>query len=110
MRDKVRLGVLNAYYGGMLTEHQKEIMRLHCDCDMSLAEIAEITGASRQAVREAIVRSADKLTEWEEKLGLTRKVQVLADRLERTIEGMDGKATEDVKRELAELLNGIKEI
>ena len=108
--DKVYCGELNAYYGGMLTEHQSEILRLYYDCDMSLSEIAEINGTSRQAVREGIVRSTEKLRLYEEKLGLIRKVKDLSDSLKKIIDEMDEQENPDVKQKLISLLEGIKEI
>lgn len=110
MRDNVYYGTLNAYYGSMLTAHQREIMRLYYDCDMSLAEISESLGVSRQAVREIIVRSVAKLTEWEQKLGLISKVQAIADSLEKTIEQADKNSVEEIKNSLRELLAEIREI
>lgn len=47
MRDKINDAILFAYYGGLLNPHQREIMRLYYDCDMSLAEIGEETGITR---------------------------------------------------------------
>lgn len=110
MRDNIYCGMLNAYYGSMLTEHQRKIMRLYYDCDMSLAEISEFNGTSRQAVREIIVRSTAKLTEWEEKLGLIKKVQSIADKLEKIIGRVGSEQTEKIKDDLTALLNEIKEI
>ena len=108
--DKVFGGELNAYYGGMLTEHQSEVLRMYYDCDMSLAEIAEINGTSRQAVREGIVRSTEKLRVYEEKLGLIHKVKSLSESLGRIIKDMDDASKEELKKELIELLDGLKEI
>ena len=108
--DKVYCGELNAYYGAMLNEHQSEILRLYYDCDMSLSEIAEIYGTSRQAVREGIVRSTEKLRVYEEKLGLIHKVKSLSESLGRIIKDMDDASKEEIKKELRELLDGIKEI
>lgn len=108
--DKVVCGELNAYYGGLLNEHQSEILRLYYDCDMSLSEIAEIYGTSRQAVREGIVRSTEKLRSYEEKLGLIDKVKSLSVSLAHIIDAIDEEDKEDIKRKLTDLLNGIKEI
>ena len=108
--DKVYCGRLNAYYGSMLTEHQSEILRLYYDCDMSLAEIAEVTGTSRQAVREAIVRSTDKLEIWEQKLNLIKKVDSISAELNKIIASIDSVDKAEVKAKLCSLLDEIKEI
>ena len=108
--DKVYCGRLNAYYGSMLTEHQSEILRQYYDCDMSLAEIAEGTGISRQAVREAIVRSTEKLETWESKLNLIKKVDEISAELKDIIASVDEVDKSDVKERLALLLKDVKEI
>lgn len=108
--DKVYCGELNAYYGTMLTDHQSEILRLYYDCDMSLAEIAEIYGTSRQAVREGIVRSTEKLRSYEEKLGLIQKVKTLSDSVKRIIDAVDAEDGASIKSRLIALEKQIKEI
>ncbi len=110
MKDKVVVGTLNAYYGSMLTEHQREIVRLYCDCDMSLGEIGELFDISRQGVREILVRATDKLESWENKLGLVKKVQSIAGSLDIIIDGMDNISKEETKSRLKSLLSDIKEI
>ncbi len=110
MTDKVYGGLLNAYYGSMLNEHQRELMRLYYDCDMSLAEISEIKDVTRQAVRDILARSTAKLASWEAKLGLIGKVQRIADSLERIIETADETPGKMLKKDLEALLEEIKEI
>ena len=78
---KVELAWLAAFYGGLLTGKEREALSLHCEEDMSLAEIAQATGVSRQGVHETLARAANKLTGMEEKLHL-------ADRFRRMEEGL----------------------
>lgn len=108
MRDKIYDGLLFAYYGGLLNEHQREILRLYYDCDMSLSEIGDLMGITRQGVREVIVRSMTKFEKYESKLGLVAKIRnVIAD-LEEIIKGMA--CTDNEINKLKKLLNTIKEI
>ena len=69
LKKKVDLAFLSAFYGGMLTDRQRRILSLHCEEDLSLAEIAEETGCSRQAVHESLARASAKLVEMEAALG-----------------------------------------
>ncbi|MBR1746635.1 MAG: RNA polymerase subunit sigma-70 [Clostridia bacterium] len=108
--DKIYCGELNAYYGSVLNDHQREVLRLYYDCDMSLAEIAELYGTSRQAVREGIARSTEKLRQYEEKLGLIKKVKSLSGRLEHIIKVIDNEEKAEIKSKLSALLKDIKEI
>ena len=61
------------YYGDLLTEKQKEYYDLHYNSDLSLFEIAEMNGTSRQAVWDIIRRAEQTLREIEEKTGLVAR-------------------------------------
>lgn len=71
--ERYNVSLLNDYYGNLLTEHQRDMIRLYYDCDVSLNEIAEEYGISRQAVRDAIVRGEKTLNELESKLSLAKR-------------------------------------
>lgn len=71
MLDKIlEIGALLDFYGALLTEKQRRSLELHFMCDLSLSEIADELGVSRQAVYDMIHRSEQVLTEYEQKLGL----------------------------------------
>ncbi len=61
------------HYGAMLTEHQREIVTCYYFDDLSLAEIAENEGITRQAVRDIIKRSILQLEDMEHKLGFVAR-------------------------------------
>jgi len=73
VKKNLQISELNDLYGALLTEHQSDVLRSYYDYDLSLAEIAENTGVSRQAVRDAIVKAEEQLAFFEEKLGLLGK-------------------------------------
>ncbi len=60
-------------YNQLLTENQREITNLYFNCDLSLAEIAEQRGVSRQSVSDCLQKSRKQLEEYEERLGFFRK-------------------------------------
>ncbi len=60
------------YYGAALTERQQELLTFYYDDDLSLFEIAENTGISRQGVRDAIKRGEAELLRLEDALGLAK--------------------------------------
>lgn len=68
-----RMAMLFDFYGDLLTERQKEFYDLYYNDDLSLAEIAENYGITRQGVRDNIVRAERTLEEIEEKTGLIRR-------------------------------------
>ena len=63
MREKsVRTDLLLDFYGNLLTPNYND--------DLTLAEIAEAEGISRQGVHDTVKRAEKQLEEYEEKLGL----------------------------------------
>ena len=68
-----RMTMLFDFYGEILTDRQKEFFDLYYNEDLSLAEIAENYGISRQGVRDVIVRAEGIMQEIEDKTGLIRR-------------------------------------
>ena len=68
-----RMALLFDFYGDLLTDRQKEFFDLYYNEDLSLAEIAENYGITRQGVRDVIVRAESTLTEVEDKTGIIRR-------------------------------------
>ncbi len=65
--------VLLDFYGDLLTEKQARALELYYNEDLSLAEIAEPLGISRQGVRDSIKRGEKQLYEFENTLGLAKR-------------------------------------
>ena len=62
--------VLLDYYGSLLTERQRDLLTSYYDEDLSLSEISENTGISRQGIRDAIKRGEAELDRLEDSLGI----------------------------------------
>lgn len=73
MAKDLQISFLLDFYGDMLTEKQREMITLYYNDDLSLAEIAEDQGITRQGVRDAIKRAEQQLTDMEACLGLARR-------------------------------------
>ena len=69
----VRMGLLNDFYGQLLTPKQQRCIQLYYEADLSLAETAERFGSTRQAVYDLLKRTERLLEEYESKLGLLEK-------------------------------------
>ncbi len=69
----VELSLLYDFYGALLKEQKREIFEDYVLNDLSLGEIAEDRGISRQGVHDSIKRCSRELFEYEEKLGLIAK-------------------------------------
>ncbi len=70
----LQLTVLFDLYGELLTKAQNQMFDYYYNDDLSLAEIAENTGITRQGVRDSIKRAEDALLGFEQKLGLAEKL------------------------------------
>ncbi len=93
----VERGILYDFYGELLTSHQKKIYEALVYNDMSLSEIAGEYDISRQAAHDLIKRCDRLLENYESKLHLVNKFQIIKNRVEEI-----GQLTEDVKiRQLA---------
>ena len=60
-------------YGGMLTEKQQEYLDMRYNQDMSLSEIAQAQGVSRQAVFDNLTRTEALLRRMEENIGCVKR-------------------------------------
>lgn len=81
MEKNLRYSALLSIYGALLTDKQLDTMEYYYDEDLSLGEIAENTGISRQGVRDFIKRGEEMLDLYEEKIGLYEKMKYI-DRIE----------------------------
>lgn len=70
-----RMTMLYDFYGELLTDRQKEFFDLYYNEDLSLAEIAENAGISRQGVRDVIVRAEAVMQEVEDKTGIIKRFE-----------------------------------
>ena len=73
MEKDFRYVELFELYQSLLTKRQRELFSSHYLFDLSLAEIAEPEGNSRQSVYAAIKKVKQKLDEYEKDLGLYKK-------------------------------------
>ena len=75
MVDEIaRASLLYDFYGALLTERQREVMALYHEENLSLSEIAQEYGISRQAVHDTLKKAEQALEEYEAKLGLIDKL------------------------------------
>jgi len=71
------ISLLLDFYGDILSARRREIIEMYYNEDLSLSEIAEITGISRQGVRDSIKKSEKELLQIEESLGLVERFRKL---------------------------------
>ena len=82
MAKNLEISLLFDFYGDMLTEKQRDVVELYYNDDLSLSEIAENEGITRQGVRDSIKRAEAQLLEMEERLGLAKRFREMRDGFE----------------------------
>lgn len=75
MEERVLISLLLDFYGPLLTDKQRMSLQLHHEDDMSLREIAEELGVSRQAVHDNLQRARHILNDYESKLHLVAQYE-----------------------------------
>lgn len=78
----LEISYLLDFYGEMLTQKQYNFLDLYYNEDLSLSEIAENEGITRQGVRDSIKRAENQLFDMEKKLGLAGRFNELKDGLD----------------------------
>ncbi len=73
----MKISLLLDFYGDILSERRRSIIDMYYNEDLSLSEIAEETGISRQGVRDSVKKSESELEELEAKLGLAERFKNL---------------------------------
>lgn len=71
--DALEMTLLLDYYGGMLTDKQRDCFDMRYNQDLSLGEIGEALGVSRQAVCDNLTRTEALLRRMEENIGCVRR-------------------------------------
>ena len=86
MAKNLEISFLLDFYGDLLTSKQREVIEYYYNDDLSLAEIADNEGITRQGVRDSIKRAEAQLLEMEQRLGLAKRFREMNTGLERVIE------------------------
>ena len=81
MEEIVELSLLFDFYGEMLGDHKKQIFEDYVLNDLSLAEIADEEGISRQGVHDIVKRCTKQLKDYEAALHLVEKFQNMKKKL-----------------------------
>lgn len=80
--ERVQTAILIKYYGELLTEKQKNILSMYVDNNLSLAEVSEEIGISRQAVKDALDNALQTLKTTEDKLKFIQRDEKIKEYIE----------------------------
>lgn len=113
MERIVQQGLLYDFYGELLTEHQRHVYEEVVFHDLSLSEIAQEQGISRQGVHDLIKRCDRILMEYERKLRLVEKfrsTKELAEKIQDLLDAYEQKEDRAVLGQIRQIVGKIKEI
>ena len=101
----LKIGFLLDFYGDILKDRRRDALDFYYNNDMSLSEIAEEMGISRQGVRDLIKKAEEELFFYEERLGLAKKFESAQKHAERALTLCESNAdTREIEDEIRLLL------
>ena len=111
LREALTLARYFDSYGALFDEHQRESFEDYICNDMSLAEIADREGMTRQGVSDLVKRISRKLHEYEESLHLSERTEQ-AERIVSELQNriMQYEAPDTVRTEMKELLRQLMNV
>ncbi len=92
-------------YGALLTEKQRETLEFYYNDDLSLSEISEETGITRQGVMNCVKKCEQRLSELEDTLGLVHRFTELKADIEKLESLIDEKSNDEVKNLIIDIKN-----
>ena len=108
MEKKIEISMLWQIYGALLTEKQKEYIDYYYNEDLSLAEIAQNDGITRQGVRDIIKKGEKKLFEYEEKLMFMKRMLNQEKRIEKALSELTKIQKDSSDKQVVSVLESIK--
>lgn len=108
MAKDLSITILMDFYGGMLTDKRFDVLDMYYNSDMSLAEIADEIGISRQGVRDAIKHGEKQLGELEENLGLAKRFMNIKNKLEKIKSIVNSVNEFDGRNEINKIITSIE--
>ena len=107
----LRYGILLDFYAELLDEHTRTVMKAYYEDDLSLAEVANGIGISRQGVRHIIKKGEEQIEFYESKLNLSSHYDSLSaayEKINAVTEQMDNGDYDTARKTLAEVANLIQ--
>ena len=89
MAKNLDVVLLADFYGEMLTDNQRKFIEYYYSDDLSLSEIAQNEGITRQGVRDAVKRAETQLYDMEKKLGFAERTRKITEALDIVMENVE---------------------
>ena len=105
----LEIGYLFDFYGELLSVRQREIFSLYYNEDLSLSEVAEQVGITRQGVRDTVKKAEEQLVSLEEALGLAARFGEISKKSDGIIKKLEKiKASQTDLTELDEIISEVR--
>lgn len=108
MEKNVKISILCQLYGKLLSKKQLEFIDDYYNNDLSLSEIAENHGITRQAVRDMLKKGEKKLFEYEEKLLFMKRMLNQEKKIEEILLELTKIQKDYTDNEVASILENVK--
>lgn len=109
MQDNLQISLLYDFYGPLLGDNMQQAVELYYNDDLSLSEVSDIMGISRQGVRDTLSRAVKKLEDFESKLSLLSRFENEQKILEKIITDADSVFSLTDEKDIKALAENIKE-
>ena len=109
MEKNIKISMLCEVYGKRLTEKQLKVLQDYYDKDLSLSEIAENEGITRQAVRDIIMKGENKLFELEEKLEIMKRMFKQEEKIADILSELTRIEKKSTDKQIAQILTHVKQ-
>lgn len=113
MEKSIEISLLFDFYGELLSEKKREAASLYFNEDLSLSEIAQHMGITRQGVSDLIRRSESELYSFEDKLGLYSRFEAInasALKIKELSQSIEKESSGEVKSKASEIFEEAKKI
>ena len=107
MDKNVIVSILLDIYGKILTEKQQDVLDLYYNENLSLSEIAEEVGITRQAVHDCIVKGEKKLFKLEERLEIMKKNENQEKQLQKIITELSKIEMKDSDEQISNIIRNV---
>lgn len=107
----LEIGYLFDFYGELLSARQREIFSLYYNEDLSLSEVSEQVGITRQGVRDTVKKCEEQLVSLEEKLGLAERFKEISEKSDTIIKKLEKmKTSQSGANELDEIIAEVRDL
>lgn len=108
VENSIKISILLEIYGKLLTEKQYDLLNDYYNNDLSLAEIAQNENITRQAVRDNLKKGEKRLFNYEEKLGIMRKIKMQEEQIANILSRINSLTQSSTDTEIAIVLEDVK--